>query len=285
MMELANKRAVLVFLLLVVLIPASAYFASFLPNADWYGTYDPAARGIFRGQSPYDVTGFHNPPWMLLLLLPFIVFSPEYARGLFFVASLLAFIAIVWKVKINPLAAIALFLSPTMIGGLLACNPDMFVLTGILFPPVWGLFILLIKPQIGIGVALYYLFETWNKGRWAKVLRTFAPVTLGYILSFLIFPVLVEKLINKSSVDPWNRSIFPYGIPLGLFFLWLAIRKKNAYFALAVAPLISPYITFYSYIAIQVALLHEDVERVIRRDVLQIILTVFLWAIMLTFHL
>jgi hypothetical protein len=284
-MGLMNKRGVLVFLLLAALIPVSAYFASFLPNADWYGTYDPAARGIFSGQSPYAVAGFHNPPWALLLLFPFIVFSPEYARGLFFVASILAFVVIVWKVKINPLAAIALFLSPTMIGGLLACNLDTFVLAGVLFPPAWGLFILLIKPQVGMGVALYYLHDSWKKGGWSKVLWTFAPVALGYSLSFLIFPVLVEKFMSKSSIDPWNRSIFPYGVPLGLFFLWLAIRRKNAYFALAVAPLISPYITFYSYLAVQVALMHEDVERVIRRDVLQILLTVFLWAVMLTFHL
>jgi hypothetical protein len=35
----------------------------------------------------------------------------------------------------------------------------------------------------------------------------------------------------------------------------------------------------------QVGLLHEDVEKVIRRDLLQIILCIFLWTIMLIFRL
>lgn len=277
----SKQLTIAIFLIVVVL---AAYLASFLPNADWYN-YDPAVRGIFKGQSPYAVVGFQSPPWMLLFLLPFTAFSFEIARGLVFVVSVLLYILIIRKVRVRPLAAIALFLSPTFIGGLLACNLDMFVLSGILFSPVWGLFILLLKPQIGIGVALYYLVVSWQAGRWRKVLRTLAPVTLSYLLSFLIFPILLERILNKPSLDPWNRSIFPYGIPLGLFFLWLAIRNKNAYFALAVGPFLSPYLTFYSYVVIQVALLHEDVERVIRRDVLQIILSVFLWAVMLYFRL
>jgi hypothetical protein len=95
----------------------------------------------------------------------------------------------------------------------------------------------------------------------------------------------LERILNKPYVDPWNRSIFPYGIPIGLFFLWLAFRRKNVFYALAASPFFSPYHTFYSYLVVQIGLLNEDVEKYIRRDVLQILLTVFLWAYMLFFRL
>jgi len=142
----------------------------------------------------------------------------------------------------------------------------------------------MIKPQVGIGVALYYLTQTWQSNKWIGILRTFSPVLLAYLISGFLFPVWKDRMINKPS-DVWNRSIFPYGIPVGLIFLWLAIKRRNAFFALASAPFFSPYLTFYTYLMVQVGLLHEDVEKVIRRDVLQIILCIFLWTIMLLFRL
>lgn len=278
-------RKYLIFLALAGAFLGAAIFASYLPNADWDGTYRPVLEKVFQGQDPYAIAGFHNPPWTLLLLFPFGLLSPEFARGLFFVASVAVFFWIVWKVKAPPLAAIALFLSPTFIGGLLANNLDIFVIAGVLLPPTWGLFVLLIKPQLGFGVAVYYLVDAWKTGRWRSIFSTFAPVILGFALTFLIFPALADKLLAKSSIDPWNRSIFPYGIPLGLAFLWLAIRNRNGVFALAVGPLLSPYTTLYSYTAIQIALLHADVDHWARRDVLQILLTIFLWAVILVFKL
>ncbi len=275
----------LLFLALAGAFLGAAVLASYLPNADWDGTYRPVLELAFQGQDPYTVAGFHNPPWTLLLLFPFGLFPPEFARGLFFVAGVAAFLGIIWKVKAPPLAAIALFLSPTFIGGLLANNLDIFVLAGALLPSTWGLFILLIKPQLGFGVAAYYLTDAWIVGRWRTVFYTFAPVVFGFTLTFLIFPTLADKLLAKSSIDPWNRSIFPYGVPLGLAFLWLAIRNRNVFFALAVGPLLSPYTTLYSYVAIQIALLNADVEHWARRDVLQTLLTIFLWAITLIFNL
>lgn len=262
-----------------------AWQASFLPNADWNGTYYPVIQCVLKGKNPYLVPGFHNPPWTVLFLLPFGMLSPEFARGLFFSCGLLVFGIIVWKTKAPPAAALAVLLSPTMIGGLLANNLDIFVLAGILLPPAWGLFVLLVKPQLGFGAALYYLIDSWQTTGWRQVVRIFFPITLAFLFTVLLFPEFVSKLLVKPAVDPWNRSIFPYGIPIGLLFLWLSIRYRNAFFALAVAPLLSPYTTLYSYVAIQIALLHVDVERWIRRDVLHWLLTLFLWTITLAFGL
>jgi hypothetical protein len=114
--------------------------------------------------------------------------------------------------------------------------------------------------------------------------RTFFPVTIAYLVSAVLFPVFVERMLDQPATNPWNRSLFPYMLPLSLFFLWLAIRRRNVYFALAATPFLTPHLTFFSYLAVQIALLHEDMEMVIRRDLLQMILTVFLWVIVLIFH-
>ena len=279
-----NFKKIFLYGALTLGVIVAVWMASYVPNADWFATFDPAARGLFQGRLPYEQHFVLTPPWAILVLVPFVLFPPNIARGLVLVASLCVLIYTAWRLHAPKIAMVALLISPTAIGSLLSGNLDAFVLAGIFLPPLWGLFFLMIKPQVGIGVAIYYLTQTWQNNKWIGILRTFSPVLLAYLISAFLFPIWINRMIEKPS-DVWNRSIFPYGIPVGLIFLWLSIKRRNAFFALASAPFFSPYLTFYTYLMVQVGLLHEDVEKVIRRDVLQIILCIFLWAIMLLFRL
>ena len=281
--EKTSHRVILVIVGLLLLSTA-VYFAAQLPTADFYTEFYPAARGIFTGHSPYEPVGYICAPWGVIPLLPFVIFPPETAHGLFFVASALLFILIAWRMKAPPLATAAFLLSPTGVGALLVGNIDPVVMAGILLPPVWGLLVLLIKPQVGFGVAVYYLVESYRKGKIRELFRVFSPVAAAYLLALVFFPIWFQRMLNNPS-NIWNRSLFPYAIPVGLFFLWVAIRKRNPYYALAAAPFLAPYLSFYTYSVVQIGLLNEDVEKYIRRDVLQIILCIFLWIIMLVFKL
>ncbi len=265
-------------------ILAAVWMASLVPNADWSGTFEPAGRYVLQGHSPYEQPLYLNPPWAILLVLPFLLFPPAIARGLLLVCSLAALIYIAWRLHSPRLAVVALLLSPTAIGALLAGTLDLLILLGIFLTPAWGLLVLMIKPQIGLGVALYDLIEAWRSNRALGILRTFAPVVIAYLVCAVLFPVWVDRIIHKPE-NVWNRTLFPYSIPLGIFFLWLAVRRRNVYFALAGTPFLSPYLTFYTYLIVQIGLLHEQVEKVVRRDVLQILLCLFLWTIMLIFRL
>jgi hypothetical protein len=279
-----NFKKIFLYGALTLGVIVAVWMASYVPNADWFATFDPAARGLFQGRLPYEQHFVLTPPWAILVLVPFVLFPPNIARGLVLVASLCVLIYTAWRLHAPKIAMVALLISPTAIGSLLSGNLDAFVLAGIFLLPLWGLFFLMIKPQVGIGVAIYYLTQTWQSNKWIGIIRTFSPIFLAYIISGFLFPVWINRMISKPS-DVWNRSIFPYGIPLGLFFLWLAVKRRNAFFALAAAPFLSPYLTFYTYLMVQIGLLHEDVEKVIRRDVLQIILCIFLWTIMLVYRL
>jgi hypothetical protein len=166
----------------------------------------------------------------------------------------------------------------------LVANIDSLVMLGALLPPAPGLLLLLIKPQIGMGAAIFYLVGAYRTGRIAGVLRTFAPILIASVLGAVLFPVWIERIVSYPE-NIWNRSLFPFGIPVGLLLLWTGIRKRNVFLAIASTPFFTPYLTFYTYLVVQVGLLHPDVEAVIRRSVLHVVLCVALWIAMLTFNL
>ncbi len=277
-----KRRAFGIFILVVIFF-AVAYVAAPFPTADFYVNFYPAARSVLSGHSPYE-TITNSPPWGIIPILPFALLPPVPAHGLYFAACLFVLVYIAWRLKASPLTIVAFILSPTTMGALLVGNLDPMIVSGMLFPPMLGLLILLIKPQIGTGVALYYLIDYLRERKFLQAVIIFVPVTAAYILTLLIFPEWLARISTLPS-NGWNRSLFPYSIPLGLFLVWLALRRRNPYFALAAAPFLAPYHAFYTYAVVQLGLLHEDVERVVRRDVFHIGLCIFLWVIMLVFHL
>jgi len=284
MLKTINLRRLPLYILLLVILAVAVYLASRLPTADWFDTFDPAARGVFSGLSPYHRVGYVYPVWGVVPLLPIVLFPPDLAHGLMYVVCALLLFYLMWHLKVGLVAAVAFFLSPTALGALMVNNIDPIVISGMLFPPAWGLFLLVLKPQIGFGVVVYLLGETWRKQGFWSVVRTFAPVSIAWMISAALFPVWIERMARNPQII-WNRSLFPYLIPLGVFLLWLAFRHKNPYFALASSLFFAPYHSLYSYIAFQIGLMHPDVEKYIRRDILQVGLTIFFWAVTLFFRL
>jgi hypothetical protein len=269
---------------LIFLFAATAFLTANLPTADFYENFYNAARGVFSGHSPYEPVGYICAPWGIIPLIPFALLPPMPAHGLYFATCLFILVYMAWKLRASPLTILAFILSPTVIGALLVGNLDLIAVAGILFPPALGLLLLLIKPQVGAGVALYYLVDFIRSKRYLEGIKAFAPVTAAYALALVFFPIWYVRMFNNTT-NPWNRSLFPYSIPVGLFLLWAALRKRNPYFALAAAPFLAPYHTFYTYTIAQIGLLHSDVETYVRRDVLHILLTIFLWLVMLVFKL
>lgn len=269
---------------LAVLFVAGVYLASFLPSADWLQIYDQVPRLVLQGHSPYDQQFFTNPPWTVLFLFPFAILPSSLSRGLIFVLCVLALIFMAWRLRAGRIALIAVLLSPTVIGSLIAGSFDLLLLPALFLPPALGLFILLIKPQVGVGVAVYYGALAWRKGGLIALLRVFSPVAGAFLVSAMIFPDWINRLLNMPDTV-WNRSLFPFSVPVGLYCLWLAIRRKNVFYALLASPFLSPFITFYSYLVVQIALLNEEAEQVISRDLLHLGLAAFFWIIMLGFKL
>jgi hypothetical protein len=243
------------------------------PACDWQRFYVPATRALWRGESPYDPRyGFFNPPWVLLLLTPFAVHEAV-GRAALFVLALATIAAVVRRLGGTLLTALLVLASPPMLNLLWDGNIDWLALGGLLLPPRWGLFLVTIKPQVGLGIALWWAVEAWREEGWKGVWDLAWPVALAFLGSLALFGPWPLR-----STDPvlrlWNTSLWPWSAPVGLALLGWGIRARNLRPALAAAPLLSPHVILHSWITALVALA--------RRPVVLAVLVVALWVIALS---
>ncbi len=221
----------------------------FLPEGvDWVNTYRPASIALLNGQSPYTVDIYFAPPWALIPLLPFALLPEQIGRGAIFVVGLIAFSYTTIKLGGNKIALISILLSPPVIHCLYNSNIEWLPILGFILPPQIGLFFVSIKPQIGIGITIFWFFASFNKGGFREVFRVFAPFSIVLVLSFLVFgfwPLRFRETI--SLTNEYNSSIWPLGIPIGILLLAKAFLSKRAHPAMAAGPFLSPYVLFHAY--------------------------------------
>jgi hypothetical protein len=181
----STRQAVLVVLAVILLISAVSVAAMYIPSdTDWHGTFRPAARALISGHSPYEVESFFNPPWGLLPLVPIALLPEGVGRAIILISCLLT------------------------------ANIDYLVTLGFVFPPQIGLFFVLIKPQIGGAVALYWFVESWRRGGLREFVRIFWPITVASLVSFLLFGLWPLRTLGRSVDVSWNASLWPASIPL-----------------------------------------------------------------------
>ena len=282
--KLQNALAVLILLVLFVILVSMVYIylpvnvewkpgGPFSVGVDWKDAFRPAIFRMFNGEQIYG-HGFYNPPWTLLPLLPIALLSPGLGAAVIFVLSIYAFAFVSLKLKKNLPATIALILSTVAVGGYLNGNVDFLVILGLIMPPWLGLFFVLMKPQLSFGVVAYWLVEAWQKGsaaatepgtspvaflkrdwpsQWAVIQRhcrpvflTFAPVTAAYLLSFLIWGFWPLYYENRTA-DPFNDSLWPHGLFIGMVILYRAIKSKDFRLAIIAGPFLSPYVTNHGW--------------------------------------
>lgn len=237
----------------------------FLPPAvDWRYVFRPGALSLLAGQSPYAAVERQSAaPWALLALIPLAVLPEALGRGLLFVISLGAFAYAAMRLGAKRISLAFLLLSPPVLHGLLNGNIDWIVVLGCVLPPPIGMFLIAVKRQIGIGVAIYWLVEAWRTGSWRSLVRLAAPIGAAYLLSFLIFgfwPATFASIAESSA--SWNASLWPYSIPVGLALLIYALRQRNRRAAMASSPCLSPYVLFHSWAIVVIAIVNSEPETV-----------------------
>lgn len=259
----ADKKRLVLLLFLVVLIVAMAWIASpFVPDAvDWHTAFRPAALAVLQGRSPYDVAGYFNPPWAVLPLIPIAIFPEPVGRTLLVIVTLVALAYVAHKLGGSKVATVAVMLSPLVLHEVLNGNIDWLAAIGLVLPMWLGLFFVVIKPQIGIGVVVYWAYSTWKNGGVRELLKTFAPVTIAYGLSLLVFGLWPLRSMQEVGLW-WNASLWPLSIPIGLALLVASIRKGNLRFAMAASPCLSPYVLFHSWVIALMAIITSTPETV-----------------------
>lgn len=251
-------KPILLSLLILATLP---FLYSYLPiGLDWHNAYRPAALSMLRGESPYGMSefgqAFYNAPWALIPFLPFAIMPYQIGRVGVFIMGLAGFAIIAYKLKAPPISLLIFLTSAAVIGCLNNGNLDWLPMLAFILPARWGLIFAAMKPQIGIGVGIYWLFESYQEGGIRAVFKTFAPVGILLLSSFWLYGfwfLEFSKLENNIN----NMSLFPYSIPVGLYLIWASISRKDLRPAMASSPLLAPYVSQFSYAAVLAPLLQK----------------------------
>ena len=228
---------------------------------DWYEVFYPTTNLLLNGRSPYDGPGFYSPVWALLPFLPLAFLPASIGRSILFIISLLAFTYSARKLGAGPWMIAAFLLSPPVVFSLWLASNDWMPLLGFVLPPQMGLFFVLSKPQMGVAVALFWLVEAWRDGGVKKIIRVFAPVTLAFLLTIVIYglwPLKTRDLIIAEH----NTSFWPASIPVALGLLIASIRKRDLNYSIVASPCLSPYLMFPSWSGALAALLSTPPEAI-----------------------
>jgi hypothetical protein len=235
---------------------------AFCQTIPWYTETDwtPIRRGIgeiLKGQNPYSVdVNFFNPPWVAFLLAPLVVLPEGIGGQLNTLVGFFVFIYVAYRLKSSAFTTLIFILSPPVIVSLAFSNIDWIPALGLVLPPQIGLFLILTKPQIGVGVSIYWLMEAYQTGGISKVLKTFVPITVAFLLSFAIYGLYPLQAIRLTDIW-WNSSMWPASIPLGLALLVYALRNRRFGLAIISGTLLAQYVSFNSWTFVLLGLLPE----------------------------
>jgi hypothetical protein len=225
--------------------------ASLTPGADWANTFRPASELFMSGQNPYEISTLFNPPWLLLPLGVAALLPATLGQSLLFWLGMQSYMFVTLRLGGQQRTGALLFAYPGTLSGLLLGNVDWLVVLGVVLPARWGLFLVLIKPQLGVGLALLWLVEAWRAGGWRQVASTFAPVTVAFLLSFALYGLWPFRPLVAGSVPlvdtHWNGSLFPYSIPIGILFAALVLWRGHRGAAIAFGPAVAPYLASPSW--------------------------------------
>ncbi|MDD5369742.1 MAG: hypothetical protein PHQ40_11695, partial [Anaerolineaceae bacterium] len=248
-------------LLLIAFVWAIYRFVPGGSNNDWELSFRPALLRMASGVTPY-VPGKEqvlNPPWILAPLIPLAVLPEKLGWALLLVINLISYGFVAYRLGAKPIATLFLLISAAFLLLLFQGQIDGFIILGFILPKPIGLFLLLGKPQIGLGVAIFWFIEVFRDKGSRGILWTFLPVCLAYLLSFAIYGPYV--FMGHSVVGQyWDYSIWPISIPIGLLLLKYAITQRQINFAILTGPFLSPYVGFHSYAAALLGLVNVPID-------------------------
>jgi len=270
---------IILFLLAMLILLFSLIYPGVPDGKDWGIFFRPAIIRLFSGGSPYSIVS-NYPPWALLLIAPLALLPPRVGSTILVIASPLIFGFIAYKLRAKLIPIIFFAFSSPVIHNAFNVNIEWMPALGLLMPPQIGLFFVLIKPQSGIGVAVYWFFEAWQKDRLKGVFKVFWPVTMAFLISFALYgfwPSSAVSISLKCADLAGDASLFPWAVPFGLGILIYAIRKKLQTLSISASPLLSPYLGMHSWSNLILGLINYPALS-ISASIISWIITIWAWS-------
>jgi hypothetical protein len=220
----------------------------YLAGYDWIN-FIIGTRAFLHGQNPYLAGhGFNmvfEPFWTYILLSPFAVMPFWVGRAAIALVAMTVYYLNAIKMGGKLWQVLLFMFSGPVLGYLYSGNIDWMVTAGFWMPPQIGLFFVLMKPQIGLGIACFWAWMAWNKGGLREITRIFAPVTIAYGISFLIYDFWPKYLIGMPH-NPFNTAIFPFGTVFGIILILSSFKKKEQNLSGIASPFFAPYMNVFN---------------------------------------
>jgi len=172
--------------------------------------------------SPYSVRAFVSPPWVAGLLYPFSYLSERLSLAVNAGMNMGVFAFLVLSRGGNLFSIVMALTSLPFLSLLANGNIDWIPALGFVLQNEWGTLFLLSKPQGGF-LAAY----AWGREQ-GKLVKSLLLATIFVGMSFLVWGNWIEKasynlsevIKSHGAVDvgsiPWNMSLFPWSIPIGI---------------------------------------------------------------------
>jgi len=239
-----RPEALLLFLPALV-IPLAVFIATSLPaGVDFRFNFYPAGQAALAGQNMYLVNGFYTPPWIAVVLAPLALLPLQASWAVFTLLSLGAFLVTFHRMGLTRQQLVLLALSPFVLFNLWHGNLDSFVLLGSVLSPAAGVWLLLLKPQLTWPLIALWLFRCRKNPK----SRSSITFVVSFLIASAIAGVAAFPHLPDPQAMPWNTSLWPISLPLGLILLVFAARYDDEKMALASAPLLSPYLAIHSWL-------------------------------------
>lgn len=241
--------------LLISQVMAIVWFAVALRLADsrlilvWSDQARIFMQGLSHLTAPYQVSGFANPPWALLLLAPFNVLPLPVAVLSQLCLYFATLTTIIYKFNGNVWSVLIALTSVISLDTAIELNIDWLVCVGLLVPPVISGPLLLIKPQTALG---YWLSLPIRQV--VKAIVIALAVSLISLLLWKDWPLQMWQAIQADILgrffnlapQKFLSPVLSFAIGCGLS--WLAYRKRDPVIGILAWIFFVPYIAFYSFL-------------------------------------
>lgn len=237
------KLAISIMVAFVVLTIFGMYLSPI--GVDVNSHFRPAVKTFLSGGDAWTVQGFYSPPWLLPFLLP-LALPDSLGRGIFLALTVLVSIWALRRMGVIGYESILFLTTPLWIFEMMSGNVDWLPLLGMTLPLPVGLPLMLLKPHFALGVIVMRLWHTWKIEKGRGVMVAVTPTLVLVFLSLALFGTSWVSAVAGATA-PYGISIFPWGIPLGVFALLVGLRESRMEFAYPVGPLLAPHVTPYTW--------------------------------------
>lgn len=192
-----------------------------------------------------------NPPYISFLLPHALL--PAWLGGVINLClNILVMLLIISKYRGGIWAVVLGFTHPAFFEFIRMNNVDWIPLLGLLVPPSLGVIFFTIKPQLVSGAAVVLVRK--------HGVLILVPLSIVVALSLVVWGNWIVYLMRASATNPYNYSLFPFAIPVGIYLLYHAYKKQDVLLGALSTSFFTPYLSFSS-ITIPVLLLACKTKR------------------------